>query len=478
LDKQQALRNLPSVHSVLSHSACESLLLLYSHSLVAKAIGDEIAELRTRCQSAKVEIDDDWYADVTTTLSILQSAKLRLSRRFGSSLQKVLNVTGVILHTNLGRAPLSGRALEAVNQVASSYSNLEFNIEEGKRGSRHAHVEDRICRLTGAESALVVNNNAAAVLLVFHEMGRSGEAIVSRGQLVEIGGSFRIPDVMAESGVSLVEVGTTNKTRLVDYEKAVTNDTKLIVRVHTSNYRIVGFAEQPPLISLVGMAHEKGLPVYEDLGSGALFDFESASVGDEKPVKHSIQAGVDVVSFSGDKLLGGAQAGIIAGKKEWIDRMKKNPLLRALRPDKMTLAALEATLIDYELEKYEDIPIVRMLLESSDVAMDRTQMVYEELLMQDKEFYPLEFALVEDHAQVGGGALPLLTLPTPAISVFAAGFHAGQVFRVMRSVPGTPIIARIVNEKVLLNLKSLLPGEEKMLIEGIRATAARLRKMV
>jgi L-seryl-tRNA(Ser) seleniumtransferase len=479
VEKQQALRNLPSVHRLLSDSVFKQLITRYSHPLVAEAVGDEIADIRNSClASLENEIDEGWYSVATSPASISENARQRLSRSFDPSLRRVLNVTGVVIHTNLGRAPLSKRALEAVGLVASSYSNLEFDIEAGKRGSRHAHVERHICRLTGAESALVVNNNAAAVLLVLRELGRGGEAIVSRGQLVEIGGSFRIPDVMTESDVSLIEVGTTNKTRVTDYEQAITSETKLIVRVHTSNYRIVGFTSEPLLRELVRLAHEKDLPVYEDLGSGALFDFESVSVGDEKPVRHSIEAGVDVVSFSGDKLLGSAQAGIIAGKKVWIDRMKKNPLLRALRPDKMTLAALEATLVDYELGKSRDVPVVRMLVESREDVLQRTRWVFEQLQGDNSPLNPLEFHLVDDEAEVGGGALPLLTIPSPSISVRSERIHADQIFRVMRNVPDTPIIARIVNEQVLLNLRTLLPGEEALLVKGLCACAASLRQSV
>ncbi len=480
MNKREALRNLPAVHRVLNHAACAPLLGAYPHQVVAMAIGDEIDRLRVASTHYENhDIDDGVWLNQVSPESILTNVGQRLKQRFTPSLRNVLNLTGVIVHTNLGRAPLSKRSVEAVCMAASSYSNLEFNLLDGKRGSRHGHVEERICRLTGAEAALVVNNNAAAVLLVFHEMAKGGEAIVSRGQLVEIGGSFRIPDVMEASGVTLVEVGTTNKTKLADYQRAMNENTKLVVRVHTSNYRIVGFTEETPLNELVNLAHANDFPVYEDLGSGALFDFEAVGIGDEKTVRRSIDAEVDVVSFSGDKLLGGPQAGIVVGRKAWIDRMKKNPLVRALRPDKMTLAALEATLIEYELEqqKYR-IPVVRMLTESEEALQARGSQIFERLQVEKVSFAPLTFCLVVDDARVGGGALPLTSLATTGMAVSAEGCQPDHLLLLMRTVPNVPIVGRIVNDKVVLNFRTLMLDEESTFIESLEQCAAFLRRIV
>ncbi|MCF8563282.1 L-seryl-tRNA(Sec) selenium transferase [Alicyclobacillus tolerans] len=466
-DKQAAFRRLPAVHRLLSLDLASERLGEYPLSRISDAFAAVLADLRQWFEETTP--DESAWDQAIAVQNIVERARAVLERQFLPRLRPVLNLTGVVIHTNLGRAPLSQRALEQVAAVAAGYSNLEYDLELGERGSRHSHIEQRICDLTGAQSAVVVNNNAAAVFLVLQELAHGSEAVVSRGQLVEIGGSFRIPDIMKLSGVELVEVGTTNKTKLRDYEAAVTERTKLILRVHTSNFRIVGFTEQPALADLVELAHSHDLPVFEDLGSGALYDYAHAGIGDEKTIQESVRASVDVVSFSGDKLLGGGQAGIIVGKKRYIDRLKKNPLMRALRPDKMTLAALEATLIahlDGELAK--EVPVVRMLTEPQDSLAARC----EQLFARVKETGLLEFLDVavdnREESQVGGGALPLELLPTTVLRLTPKAHSAQHLFDQLRRVPAVPVIGRIVDNTVILDVRTLLPGQEEDLVNSLR----------
>lgn len=446
----------------------QGIFLGYPESMHTRVIGQALAVLRHTWEDAVP--DEDWWARETQPNAILRHAHMLLNRQLQLHLRPVLNLTGTVIHTNLGRAPLSARAVDAVRSVAQGYSNLEYDLEHGDRGSRHAHVEQLVCDLTGAEAALVVNNNAAAAFLVLKEMASGGEAIVSRGQLVEIGGSFRVPDIMRESGVSLVEVGTTNKTRLSDYETAVSAQTRLVVRVHTSNFRIIGFTEQPELADLVETSHRCDIPVYEDLGSGALFDYTRVGVGDEPTIRHSVACGVDVVSFSGDKLLGGAQSGIIVGKQAWIQRMKKNPLTRALRVDKMTLAALEATLVahtDEDLARTE-IPVIRMLTESYASIAARCQSVYAALCGTEPIMANLTLEVADDVSRIGGGALPEVTLPTRVIRLFSNTVSAQTLTDQLRGLP-LPVVARIAHDAVVLDVRTLLPGQERDLVGSIES---------
>lgn len=486
MDKTEMLRHLPAVHRLLAAEEAKVLLQEYPSTVVRIAFGEELQRLREYIlaveQQGDSEIDkssserpgSNHLAPVPQWVSQLEIAAIvrrvaeHLAQKYAPSLRPVLNLTGVVIHTNLGRAPLSARALQSVVEVAKGYSTLEFQVEDGVRSSRHVHVERRICDMTGAEAALVVNNNAAAVFLVLQEMAKGGQAIVSRGQLVEIGGAFRVPDIMAQSGVELVEVGTTNKTRLHDYERAIGERTRLFVRVHTSNFRIVGFTEEPDLVSLAQLSHRYQIPLFEDLGSGALFDYAERGVGDEPTVAASIAAGVDIVTFSGDKLLGGAQAGIVVGRRSYIDRMKKHPLLRALRPDKMTLAALEATLLDHQRPHPEmDIPVLRMLTESVRDLRQRAQAVVELLDEHRQSMGVLDFEVCENIAKVGGGALPLVELPSVAIRIVSEQVGATSLSRLLRTVPDIPIIARIEDDAVWLDVRTLLPGQERLLAEGL-----------
>ena len=338
---KELLRKIPKVDELLRLPALAEVIAACGDRAVVEAIRAELDALRQGILRGEI-------CTLPETTDLCCRIGKRAQRASLSSFRRVINGTGILLHTNLGRACLSEKAAKAVYEASKAYSNLEYDLDSGKRGSRYSHVEAILCRLTGAESALVVNNNAAAVLLTLSALTQGGEVPVSRGELVEIGGSFRIPEIMESCGARLKEVGATNKTHLHDYERAIHNSTKALMKVHTSNYRIIGFSQTPALAELVELGHRHGLPVIEDLGSGCLLDLKQFGIHDEPSVQDSIRAGVDVVSFSGDKLLGGPQAGIILGKKKYLDILKKHPLNRAMRVDKMTLAALEATLKSYE----------------------------------------------------------------------------------------------------------------------------------
>jgi L-seryl-tRNA(Ser) seleniumtransferase len=370
-------------------------------------------------------------------------------------LRPVLNASGVIIHTNLGRAPLSPAALEAAQHAAQGYSNLEFDLEAGERGSRHTLVTDLLRRLTGAEDALVTNNNAAAVLLILSALGRGGEAIISRGQLVEIGGGFRIPDVMRQSGVSLIEVGTTNRTYAADFEAAITERTALLLRVHASNFLQVGFVHQPALGELVDVGQRHGLPLVDDLGSGSLLDTSRFGLASEPMVQASVTDGAALVAFSGDKLLGGPQAGIVVGRASEIGRLRKHPLMRAIRPDKLTLAALGATLVHYlRGEAEREVPVWRMIAAAPEALEARARSLAAQL----------GASAVETHSAVGGGSLPGQTQPswavafdTPAPDRLAAALrHADP-----------PVIGRIDDDRLLLDLRAILPEQDPVLERAV-----------
>ena len=373
------------------------------------------------------------------------------------SFRRVINGTGVILHTNLGRAPLSERAAKAVYDAARGYSNLEYDLQNGSRGSRYSHVEPLLCRLTGAESALVVNNNAAAVLLILSALTAGGEVVVSRGELVEIGGAFRVPEIMESCGARLREVGTTNKTHLYDYERVINGETKALMKVHTSNYRIIGFSETPALSELVELGHQNGLPVIEDLGSGCLFDLNAFGIHGEPTVQESLRAGVDVVSFSGDKLLGGPQAGIILGKKKHLDILKKHPLNRAMRVDKMTLAALEATLQNYESNRRE-VPVLAMLAaEKAELEAKAMQ------LCSTIRTAGRNCSVVPCESRVGGGSVPGQSLPSFAA---APAGEANALEEMLRN-RDVPIIGRIHEGRFLLDVRTLQTEDFPLIAEAL-----------
>jgi L-seryl-tRNA(Ser) seleniumtransferase len=387
-------------------------------------------------------------------------------------LRRVINATGVVIHTNLGRSPLHSSALKHLIEVSKTYSNLEYDIELGERGNRHSHVEETLCRLSGAESALVVNNNAGAVLLSLNTIAEGREVIVSRGELVEIGGSFRIPDVMKRSGAFLREVGTTNRTHLSDYQKAIGPQTALLLKVHTSNFRVMGFISEVSLQDLVQLGRQHHLPVLNDLGSGCFVDFTQYGLEKEPTVQEAIKTGVDVVTFSGDKLLGGPQGGIILGRKNFLDPIKINPLARALRIDKLTLASLESTLLLYLDEKraMEEIPTLRMLSLDLKELKRRGRRLLKRLSGMVKE--GIQFNLREDVSQVGGGALPLQKLPTIVIAIKPTNFSVNSLEeRLRKGEP--PVIARINKDEFILDMRTIFDEEIPLLARCIEKALIR-----
>jgi L-seryl-tRNA(Ser) seleniumtransferase len=462
------LRQLPAVHRVLDHPGLEGMRKRFPHSLVAEAVSAAVDRLRQ-------EILDGMEPADLSYEHIIRMAEDYVERLFQPNYRRVINATGVVLHTNLGRAPLPDLALRQILETAGAYSNLELNLATGERGSRYEHVENILCRLTGAEAAFVVNNNAAAVLLVLRELASGKKVIVSRGELVEIGGSFRVSEVMRESGAQLVEVGTTNKTHEEDYLRAIDGETAMIMKTHTSNFRIVGFTYSPPLGELVRIGHEHRLVVYEDLGSGVLLDLRKFGVGDEPTVMDSVAAGVDVVSFSGDKLLGGAQAGIIVGKREYIQRLRKNQLARALRVDKLTLAALEATLRLYldESRARREIPALAMITKDADSLRAAAERLCDGLRRVFGDLARID--VVPGMSQVGGGSLPAVEIPTYLVAVASPHFSVARLEELLRQAT-IPVMARIQKEALLFDVRTIFPREIEECIAGCREAADRIRQ--
>ena len=380
-------------------------------------------------------------------------------------MHRVINATGVILHTNLGRAPLSDAARRAIEE-ASGYCTLEYDATSGSRGRRGARAEDLLLELTGAQAALIVNNCAAAALLVLNTFSRDGEAIISRGELVEIGGDFRVPDIMAQSGARMIEVGTTNRTRLSDYGRAINERSRLVMRVHTSNYRIVGFTKVPSLSELATVTRDAGLPLYEDAGSGALIDFAKYGIAGEPVIRESIEAGADIVSFSGDKLVGGPQAGLVVGRVELIERMRSNPLYRALRADKLRLAALEATLSAYSRE--EKVPTLEMIAMTPEQIEKRAKKLIRKV--NESAAQSLRLELIKSQSAVGGGSAPISSLPTVAISVARKGVTANKIAELLRQWK-LPIIVRIINDHVLIDLRTVAVTDESEVEKALSALA-------
>lgn len=454
--KHELLRQIPKVDDVLKQTEVARLLARFPRSRVVEAVRTVLERLRQSIQDGRTE-----RIQLSAIVSAVAAAVARSQQRH---LRRVINGTGIIVHTNLGRSSLSGRAIEAVVEAAGAYSNLEYDLEQGRRGSRYSHVEGRLSALLGCESALVVNNNAAAVLLMLSALGQGKEAIVSRGELVEIGGSFRIPDIMQQGGCRLREVGTTNRTHLRDYERAISDETALILKVHTSNYRVMGFTHAVPLPDLAALCQQRGLPLIEDMGSGLLIDLSPYGLPDEPTVQASLRAGADLVSFSGDKLLGGPQAGLIAGKKAYIDRLKQHPLTRAVRIDKMTLAALEATLMLYDDADtaMQQIPTLRLLALSPAELRAKA----DRLLAQLHE-RAIPAALVQAASQVGGGALPTQELPTWCVALEPDGLSAHAIeMRLRQGSP--PIIGRIVKDQFLLDVRTLDEDDYDQILEQVK----------
>ncbi|MDA8387725.1 MAG: L-seryl-tRNA(Sec) selenium transferase [Nitrospiraceae bacterium] len=455
-DFRSLLMRLPAVDELLKSAEGRLWLSLYPRRYVLMAIRERLEALRLEIRGGGQPPRDQ--------AAVASGVEALIKKYTAPSLRGVINATGVVLHTNLGRAPLARAALENVAGIAKGYSNLEYDLAKGKRGKRHSHLRRLITDITGARDATVVNNNAAAVMLALSTLAGGRQVIVSRGELVEIGGSFRIPDVMAQSGAVLVEVGTTNKTHLRDYERAIGPDTALILKVHQSNYRITGFTSDVPIEELVALGAKHRLPVMYDLGSGCLYDLRPHGVGAEPVVSEVVKTGVDLVTFSGDKLLGGPQAGIAAGSEEVISKMNANPLARALRIDKMTLAALEATFFLYADPETaaSEIPVLRMLLEKPQTIRERAQ----RLASGIGAGADVSVEVVSDSSEAGGGSLPGVSLPTWAVSVRSGRLTPNRVEESLRT--GTPpVIARIKADALLLDARTV--GDEE-----VPALAARL----
>ena len=439
---QKLLRQIPKVDELMKQPALQQLCETVPVQKVTEAVRQILDDLRSGILKGTVE-------ELPSLEQICNMIAGDANKKAEYSLKKVINATGIILHTNLGRACISDRAAAAASEVARSYSTLEYNLEAGRRGTRYSHVEELLCKLTGAESALVVNNNAAAVLLILSDMAQGGQVITSRGELVEIGGSFRVPDIMEACGAELKEVGTTNKTHLWDYDRAITEKTRALMKVHTSNYRIVGFSETPTLPELVELGHSRGLPVIEDLGSGCLVDLQQFGIHGEPTVQDSVRAGVDVVSFSGDKLLGGPQAGIIVGKKAIVDKLKKHPLTRAMRVDKMTLAALEATLRSYDAGLMHEIPTLAMLSATPAFLRGKADQLCQLMVNAG-----IAAEVVPTEGQVGGGSVPTQMLKSFAVAIQPSGVNLDQLEINLRL--GSPaIVGRINHDRFLLDVRTL-----------------------
>ncbi len=450
---QAYLSKLPQVGSLLDSAEWAGLMQRYTRTQVKAALEGELDRARRAILAGDTA--------VPTAAELRRRVELRLAQLTQAGPGRVINATGVIIHTNLGRSPLAPEAVEAA-AAAAGYCNLEMDMDSGERGSRHAHVEELLCRLTGAEAALAVNNNAAAVLLALAAVARGKEGIISRGQLVEIGGSFRVPEVMEQSGVRLVEVGTTNKTYLDDYRSAITAETGVLMRVHPSNYRVVGFQHEVTLAELVALGREYNLPVLDDLGSGTLVDLRPYGI-DEPTVQESVEAGADLVCFSGDKMLGGPQCGIVVGAKKWIDRLRKHPLARALRCDKVTLAALSATLALYvENGGWKKVPVLAMLTEPLEAVEARARELAGALAA-----LPLKVEVVAETSPVGGGALPLHQLETRAVKITSAR-PARELAAALRRAR-VPVVARVRDEAVLLDLRTVGAAEIPMAAAAVAA---------
>lgn len=466
--RKTLLKSLPKIDEVILLLEKKDIYSLAPREIVKEMTQKAVQKLREQIvNSAKTEN----LKSSTDASYVAQAVGKLIKDLYRYRLQRVVNATGVILHTNLGRAPLCPEALQRIADVGIGYSNLEFDLTRGERGNRYDHVREIICALTGAEDALIVNNNAAAVLLVLNTLAEGKEAIVSRGELIEIGGEFRIPEIMQKSAAVMREVGTTNRTRLGDYEKAVSPDTGLILKVHTSNYRIIGFTEEADLISLVALGKRNGIPVMDDLGSGCLLDLTKYGLQHEPTIREVLATGIDVVTFSGDKLLSGPQAGIIVGKKEILEQIKKNPLNRALRIDKFTLAALEATLIHYlnPAEVVVQLRPLKSLTESVGGVKKRASLLVSKL--RKAKIASLEFSLKESFSAAGGGSLPTEKIPTVLVAVKNKKMPASRLEAKLRQVE-VPVIVRVDKDEILIDLRTVTEDEFSFIIEGLRQCLA------
>lgn len=454
---QEKLSQLPKMDELLEDVAIAPWFEVFDRSYVKNYLNEALNQVRQAILAGE-DVDISHSA-------VVAIAERKLTAKKRPNLRPMINATGTALHTNLGRALLSDKAVEATQRVNARYSNLEYNVEAGERGSRYAHIEDLLKELTGAEAALVVNNNAAAVMLLLTATTQGQEVLISRGELVEIGGSFRVPDVIESVGARLKEVGATNKTHLRDYERAITEETGALLRVHTSNYRVVGFSQVPDDKDLVALAHQHDLPAFNDLGSGLLIDLQPLGLPREPLVSEVVASGYDVVSFSGDKLLGGPQAGILVGTKQYIDQLKRHPLLRALRVDKMTLAGLEATLQAYlkPEQAMKDIPLLQMLGQSEEELARKAQMLANDIRALDKGY---QVNIIEGQSQVGGGAFPEARLATHLVEISHPDYSESTLEQKLRQAE-FPIIARTSDGKVQFDVRTLLEADSGKICQAL-----------
>ena len=460
MNKNILFRNIPKVDVILEKPEIIKLIEQYHRDVVVDAIREEIDKLRS---FIKENNDIDLIEEKINNL--VENITSNVKKVYSYNLRKVINGTGTILHTNLGRAIISKKHADYLSDVVTSYSNLEYNLEEGKRGERYSHFEKLICKITGAESAMAVNNNAAAVMLVLSSMAENKEVIVSRGELVEVGGKFRIPDVMKSSNAHLVEIGTTNKTHLEDYEDAITENTGALLKVHTSNFKILGFTESVSIDELCKLGREKDIPVIEDIGSGVLIDLSKYGLEYEPTVQDSIKAGVDIVSFSGDKLLGGPQAGIIVGKKKYIDKMKKNPLTRAFRIDKFTATILEMIFHEYlnEEDAIKNIPVLSLITKDIKEIEGSANKLYEKLSdIKDMANVEIEDTL----SQIGGGSLPTERIKSKCVTIIPKNISTAALEEKLRQGEN-PVVGRISDDKLILDMRTVLEDEIDILSQKI-----------
>jgi len=462
-EQAELLRQIPSVDELLAQPRVAALAGRVDRGLVVEVARAVLSDLRGRIAG-----EANFAAPALEQGSLEERIAAEVERILARSLQPVINATGVILHTNLGRAPLVASVAEEFRRTATRYTNLEYDLEAGARGKRDVHTADLLTRLTGAEAAIVVNNCAAAVLLVLAALAKGGEVIVSRGELIEIGDGFRIPEIMEQSGAVLREVGTTNRTRIADYENAINERTRVLLRVHPSNFEITGFAEKPSLEELAALSQRVGLSLVEDLGSGCLVDLSESGIS-EPTVRQSMESGAGIVMFSGDKLLGGPQAGIIAGKKELIARVRRHPLFRALRVDKLTIAALEATLGAYLRGAWDEIPAMRMIRATAAELKRRA----ENFLREVRPELPLdevEMEIADGVSLAGGGSTPSQSLPTKLIRIASVRYSATKLEQRLRRAPaGISVIARVEDDRLILDLRTVFPEQEPLLIKTLAA---------
>ena len=452
MDKNILYRSIPKVDVLLEDKKIISLITKYHRDVVVDVIREEIEKIR---EEIKTNNDFDFINKKINNL--IDNISKSVEKTYSYNIRKVINGTGTILHTNLGRSIISKKHANYLSDIVTSYSNLEYNLEDGKRGERYSHFEKLICKITGAESAIAVNNNAAAVMLVLSSMAKEKEVIVSRGELVEVGGKFRIPDVMESSNAHLVEIGTTNKTHLEDYENAINENTGALLKVHTSNFKIFGFTESVSIKEICNLGKEKNIPVIEDIGSGVLVDLSKYGLEYEPTVQDSIKSGVDIVSFSGDKLLGGPQAGIIVGKKKYIDKIKKNPLTRAFRIDKFTATILEMIFKEYlnEEDAIKNIPTLSLITRDLKEIEKNANALYEKLdILKDVAIINIEDTL----SQIGGGSLPMERLNSKCVSITPKNISTASLEEKLR-LNENPVVGRISDNKLIIDMRTILDDE-------------------